>query len=53
LSAKGLEPEKADNKEAIVWKWTVASTIKKGAWPVEVCRAPFATARAPLRRRPQ
>jgi hypothetical protein len=35
-SAKGLEPKKADKKGLIVWKWTVASTIKKGTWPVEV-----------------
>jgi hypothetical protein len=35
-SAKGLEPAKADKKGAIVWKWTVASSVKKGTWPIDV-----------------
>jgi len=35
-SAKGLEPKKADKKGTVLWKWTVASDIKKGAWPIDV-----------------
>ena len=35
-SAKGLEPKKADKKGAITWSWTVASTVKKGTWPIDV-----------------
>ena len=35
-SAKGLEPKKADKKGTVLWKWTVASTVKKGTWPIDV-----------------
>jgi hypothetical protein len=35
-SAKGLDPAKADKKGTIVWKWTVASTVRKGTWPINV-----------------
>lgn len=35
-SAKGLEPKTADTKGAILWKWTVASNIKKGTWPIDI-----------------
>jgi len=35
-SAKGLDPAKADKNGSIVWKWTVASSVKKGTWPIDV-----------------
>jgi hypothetical protein len=35
-SARGLDPTKADKNGVIVWKWTVASSVKKGTWPVDV-----------------
>jgi hypothetical protein len=35
-SAKGLEPKKADKKGTVLWKWTVASDIKKGTWPIDI-----------------
>src|SRR6516164_2759517 len=35
-SARGLDPAKADKKGVIVWKWTVASSVKKGTWPIDV-----------------
>jgi hypothetical protein len=35
-SAKGLDPKQADKKGAIVWKWTVATSVQKGTWPIDV-----------------
>jgi hypothetical protein len=35
-TARGLEPETAGSGGMITWKWKVASSTKKGTWPIAI-----------------